>query len=99
MSVKIGSMFRWRSDALGIAAGTTGVCYAHADDNLHCVLFESGIPAALSDVELNRYALALGESPALAGYQFDGLVQLLDDYQRGLFASAFRVVPPSSAAA
>ena len=99
MSVKIGSMFRWRSDALGIAAGTTGVCYAHADDTLHCVLFESGVPAALSDVELNRYALAVGDAPTLAGYRFDNLVQLLDDYQHGLFACAFQVVPPSSAAA
>ena len=99
MSIAVGSMFRWRADALGIAAGTTGVCYAHADGALHCVLFENGIPAALTEAELNRYALALGDAPTLTGYRFDGLVQLLDDYHRGVFACAFRVAPPSSAAA
>ena len=99
MAVAIGSVFKWRSDALGIAAGTTGVCYAHTEDDLHCILFESGIPAALSQVELNRYAQSIGAEAALAGYRFDGLLQLLDDYERGIFACAFNDVPPSSAAA
>lgn len=99
MSVAVGSVFKWRSDALGIAAGTVGVCYAHADGDLHCILFENGIPTALSQVELNRYAQALGAEPALAGYRFDGLIQLLDDYERGLFACAFNDVPASSAVA
>ena len=98
MSVAVGSLFRWRSDALGIAAGTTGVCYAHTGD-LHCILFENGVPAALSQVELNRYAQSLGAEPALAGYRFDGLLQLLDDYDRGVFACAFNDVPPTTAVA
>jgi hypothetical protein len=97
--VKVGSMFRWRSDALGIAAGTAGVCYSRTDDDLACVLFDNGIPAALTQVELNRYAQALGIAPTLIGYRFDGLIQLLDDYDHGVFACAFGDVPPSSAAA
>jgi hypothetical protein len=98
MAVRIGSLFRWRDDALGIARGAAGVCYALTDDGQACILFESGIPAALSIVELNRYANWLGEAPALAAYRFDGLIQLLDDFDRGVFSIAFRRPPPAAAA-
>lgn len=90
MAIEVGSLFRWRMDALGIAGGLTGICYAQIDDGLSGVLFENGVPIALSELELNRYARCLGFAHAHAGYRFDGLLQLLDDYDAGMFNGAFR---------
>jgi hypothetical protein len=90
MAAKVGSVFRWRRDALGIAAGTAGVCYCQLDDALAGVLFETGAPAALSDVELLRYAQYLGASTELSTYRFEGLIQLLDDFAAGHFERAMR---------
>ena len=88
MSVNVGSVFRWRRDALGIAAGTVGVCYARSA-SLVALLFDNGVPTTLNDYELNRYAECLGRSPELAAYRFKNLNQLLNDYGQGLFNSAF----------
>jgi hypothetical protein len=89
MAIEIGSVYRWRGDALGIAAGTVGVCYSQLGETCAGLLFDSGVPAALTDVELNRYAECLGPSPEMAIYRFEDLGKLLDDYTRGRFASVF----------
>jgi hypothetical protein len=88
MSATIGTVFRWRRDALGIAAGTVGVCYARST-SLVALLFDNGVPTTLNDYEINRYAECLGRSLELAGYRFRNLNQLLNDYGQGVFNDAF----------
>jgi hypothetical protein len=92
MSIEVGSLYRWRSDALGIRAGTLGVCYTQLGETCAGLLFETGVPSALTDVELNRYAESLGRAPEMAFYRFEDLGRLLDDFSRGRFAAVFR--PP-----
>jgi hypothetical protein len=90
MGNRVGSVFRWRRDALGFGAGTIGVCYRRLS-NSHCgLLFDNGVPAVLTDIELNRYAERLGCSSELISYRFENLNQLFDDFAGGRFARAFR---------
>src|SRR2546423_258422 len=70
MAIQVGTVYRWRADALGIAADTHGVCYAELGETCAGVLWETGIPSALTDVELNRYAENLGCAPAMAFYRY-----------------------------
>lgn len=90
MAIEVGTVYRWRADALGIAAGTRGVCYAELGETCAGVLFETGVPSALTDVELNRYAEHLGRSADMAFYRYEDLGRLLDDFTRGRFAGVFR---------
>ena len=89
MTAAVGSVFRWRYNALGIAVGAVGVCYARGRDRVG-ILFDNGVPTTLSDYDLNRYAEFLGRSLALSGYRFISLNQLLNDYGKGVFEGAFR---------
>jgi len=98
MAVQVGSIYRWRRDALGIAAGAYGICYTQIDDDLAGVLFDTGVPVALSEPELSRHAQCHGFAHPLAGYRFDGLIQLLEDFDRGVFACAFGPVSTTVAA-
>jgi hypothetical protein len=90
MTVEVGTLYRWRSDALGVAAGTLGVCYSELGETCAGVLFDTGVPCALTDVELNRYAEHLGYAQEMAIYRFEDLGRLLDDFSRGRFAGVFR---------
>lgn len=90
MAIEVGTVYRWRADALGIAAGTLGVCYAELGETCAGVLFETGVPSALTDAELNRYAQNLGAAPDMAFYRYEDLGRLLDDFSRGRFAGVFR---------
>lgn len=90
MPNRIGALYRWRADALGLAANTAGFCYAHLPDGRLSVLFETGVPLSLSPIELNRYAEYLGRNTDVIGYRFEGLNKLFDDFDAGRFARAFR---------
>jgi hypothetical protein len=96
MSIEVGSRYRWRSDALGIRAGTLGICYTQLGETCAGLLFETGVPSALTDAELNRYAESLGQAPDMAFYRFEDLGRLLDDFSRGRFASMFHPSVESS---
>lgn len=98
MAVQVGSIFRWRKDALGIAAGAFGICYGAIDADLSGILFDTGVPVALSELELHQHARCEGFAHGLATYRFDGLIQLLEDFDRGVFAGAFGARSHSAAA-
>lgn len=90
MAIEVGNVYRWRDNALGIPAGTRGICYTELGETCAGILFETGVPSALTDVELNRYAENLGRSAEMAFYRFEDLGRLLDDYTRGRFERVFR---------
>ena len=90
MAIEVGSLYRWRGDALGVAKDTRGVCYSELGETCAGVLFETGVTCALTDVELNRYAEQLGRSAEMAFYRFEDLGRLLDDFARGRFAAVSR---------
>ena len=90
MAIEVGTLYRWRADALGVAKGALGVCYSELGETCAGVLFETGVPCALTDVELNRYAEKLGHAHEMALYRFEDLGRLLDDFARGRFAAVFR---------
>lgn len=87
---RTGSVYRWRSDALGVAAGAFGFSYAQLPDGRISVLFDTGVPLSLSVIELNRYAEFLGRNTDVVGYRFEGLNELFDHFDAGRFARAFR---------
>ena len=90
MAIEVGTLYRWRADALGVEKDTVGVCYSELGETCAGVLFETGVTCALTDVELNRYAEHLGRAPEMAFYRFEDLGRLLDDFARGRFAPVFR---------
>ena len=90
MPQRIGSVFRWRANALGVDAGAIGFCYAQLRDGRVRVLFSTGTPLSLTPIELNRYAEHLGHAAEMAFYRFEDLGRLLDDFARGRFAAVFR---------
>jgi len=89
MSAVVGSVYRWKRDALGIPGQAVGMCYARGETRVG-LIFDNGVPATLSDYDLNRYAESLGRAPDLSNYTFSDLNQLLNDFGRGLFDVAFR---------
>lgn len=90
MAIEVGSLYRWRADALGVEKDTYGVCYSELGETCAGVLFETGVTCALTDVELNRYAENLGHAAEMSFYRFEDLGRLLDDFARGRFAAVFR---------
>jgi hypothetical protein len=90
MANRTGSVYRWRSEALGIARGAVGFCYAQLPDGRVSVLFETGVPLSLTPIELNRYAECLGRNADVVEYRFEGLNKLFDDFDAGRFVRCFR---------
>jgi hypothetical protein len=94
MSTHVGSLFRMRHAFAGLRAGLLGICYdshpSHADvlDEHASVLFEGGIPMSLSGDELRTHCDWLGVMTDFSPYRFEGLAQLMGDFDAGRFATA-----------
>jgi hypothetical protein len=99
MTMHVGSVFRTRHAFAGLRAGVLGLCYdssvpSRAESEQYAsVLFEDGIPISLSGEELRAHCDWLGVMTDFSPYRFEGLAQLMGDFDAGHFAKALKPAP------
>jgi hypothetical protein len=95
--MKVGTIVKLKVNCLENATGTLGVVFNDYGDGSQ-VIFENGEYDGFSEVnEVERFGEKtekdffleeVGFEPILAGYQFRNVIQVSEDYRRGVFNKA-----------
>ena len=88
----VGSIVRLKKECLGNPAGTTGICYEVYElggREGHSFIFENGRYDGFSPKEVDMFLEELGSYMPFEGYQFKNVIQLTEDFRRGVFDEAF----------
>ena len=93
MKLKVGSIVRLKEYCLKNQVGTLGVVYEEYyldNDPGYSIIFENGEYDGFSPDEQGNIIERIGYDPKLGNYKFKNVMQLSDDFRKGLFNDAFK---------
>lgn len=91
--LRVGDVVRLKRPCLNNTAGSYGVVYEEydiGDGPAVSIIFKNGWYDGFSPSDQDHFlSECVGRDSTVVGYQFDNVVRLSLDYQRGLFNNAF----------
>jgi hypothetical protein len=99
--MRVGTIVKLKVECLENEIGARGVVYYDYGDGSQ-VIFENGEYDGFNETELHNWSgdvkltekdfflEVIGSSPEVAGYNFKNVIQVSQDYSRGLFDPAFK---------